>query len=96
LNLNKICKPDPAKRKQIEQQDFKEWFRRTKDCYWQFEGAFNHRKYKLAEGGRQTDAIVTADIDIPDRSQAGDIVLGHIEQAGRHSGMLAKEIPLEK
>ncbi|MHC4396008.1 MAG: HEPN domain-containing protein, partial [Planctomycetota bacterium] len=48
LELARIRKPSPAKRKQIAEEDFKEWFKSAKDFYWQFEGAYNHRKYKLA------------------------------------------------
>jgi len=48
LKLERRRKLSPQKRKQIAEEDFKMWFTSAKDFYWQFEGAFNHRKYKLA------------------------------------------------
>ncbi|GAF93903.1 unnamed protein product, partial [marine sediment metagenome] len=48
LKLGRICKPSPAKRKQIAQEDFKEWFKSAKGFYKHFEYALNDRDYKIA------------------------------------------------
>jgi HEPN domain-containing protein len=48
LKLERRRKLDAQKRKQIAEEDFKQWFKSARDFYWQFEGALNHRKYKLA------------------------------------------------
>jgi HEPN domain-containing protein/predicted nucleotidyltransferase len=48
LKLERIRKPSPKKRKQIAQEDFKEWFTSAKEFYVQYEYAFQRRKYKVA------------------------------------------------
>jgi len=46
--LERICKPSPAKRKQIAQEDFQQWFTSAKDFYTSYEFNLKRRKYKLA------------------------------------------------
>jgi len=48
LKLAKIHKPSPAKRKQIAQEDFKQWFASAKEFYWSFTQNFEKRQYKTA------------------------------------------------
>ena len=48
LKLGRIRRPSPAKRKQIAEEDFKEWFASAKEFYVQYEYAFQRRKYKVA------------------------------------------------
>jgi HEPN domain-containing protein/predicted nucleotidyltransferase len=48
LKLGRIRKPSPAKRKQIAQEDFKEWFKSAKDFYDHFKFDIDKRRYKIA------------------------------------------------
>ncbi|MFC1676565.1 HEPN domain-containing protein [Planctomycetota bacterium] len=48
LKLERIRKPSPQKRKQIAQEDFKQWFTSAKDFYLGYEFYFKKRKYKIA------------------------------------------------
>ena len=48
LKLGRIRKPSPAKRKQIAEEDFKEWFKSAKIFYKHFEYALKDRNYKQA------------------------------------------------
>ncbi|MHC4648941.1 MAG: HEPN domain-containing protein, partial [Planctomycetota bacterium] len=48
LKLERIRKPSPAKRKQIAQEDFKQWFTSARDFYLGYEFYFKKRKYKIA------------------------------------------------
>jgi len=48
LELARIRKPSPQKRKQIAEEDFKQWFSSAKDFYTSFEFNLNRRKNKLA------------------------------------------------
>ena len=48
MKLGRIRKPSPAKRKQIAEEDFKEWFKSAKIFYKHFEYALKDRNYKQA------------------------------------------------
>ena len=48
LKLERIRKPSPAKRKQIAQEDFKQWFSSAKGFYAAYTFHLNRREYKLA------------------------------------------------
>ena len=48
LKLERIRKPSPAKRKQIAEEDFKQWFSSAKEFYVFYEVALKRRKYKEA------------------------------------------------
>jgi hypothetical protein len=48
VKLGRICKPGPKKRKQIAQEDFKEWFNSAKGFYDAYELMLEKREYKLA------------------------------------------------
>jgi len=48
LKLERIRKLSPAKRKQIAQEDFDQWFTSAKDFYASYEFNLKRRKYKVA------------------------------------------------
>ncbi|MFC1677386.1 HEPN domain-containing protein [Planctomycetota bacterium] len=48
LKLERIRKPSPAKRKQIAQEDFKQWFKSAKEFYGYYEDGLKKRQYKTA------------------------------------------------
>jgi len=48
LKLGRICKPSPAKRKQIAEEDFKMWFKSAKSFYRNYEFSLKSRDYKIA------------------------------------------------
>ena len=48
LKLGRICKPSPAKRKQIAEEDFEMWFKSAKGAYGMYEDAVRKREYKWA------------------------------------------------
>ena len=48
LELARIRKPSPAKRKQIAEEDFKEWFKSAREFYDNYEVNLNKRRYKNA------------------------------------------------
>jgi predicted nucleotidyltransferase/HEPN domain-containing protein len=48
FQLARPRKLNPKERRGQAKAHFKEWFASAKDFFWQFRGAFAHRKYKLA------------------------------------------------
>ena len=48
LKLGRIRKPSPAKRKQIAQEDFKEWFASARGFYDNYKFNLDKRRYKIA------------------------------------------------
>ncbi|MHC4397371.1 MAG: HEPN domain-containing protein, partial [Planctomycetota bacterium] len=48
LKLERIRKPSPAKRKQIAEEDFKQWFTSAKNFYSGYEHYLKRRNYKEA------------------------------------------------